>query len=761
MKQIFYIVICLLASLSVQAQNIALGTWRTHAAYQSVKSVAAGGNVVYAASSNGFFYLDKTDNTLNTMSKVSGLSDTEISRIAYHDALKVLVIGYQNGNLDLLKTGEIVNIPAIKTNTAITATRQINHIFIQGNNAYLSTDFGVVVLDVSKNEIKATYQNLGINGRNIAVKAATVSQGSMFIATENGVYHAPFNSSVNLQDFNNWQRFEPGTGIDTLAFTQITTFQNKVYLGRANNELYEYAHGNAWSQVSLPTPVAPNTGAIRDLHASGTQLVVSIDDRLYTLDAQNKVTTITNERLKTPQTTFYDAEGTLWIGDGVNGLVQNNNGTFTSFFSNGPARPESRFMYTYQNKIVGLSGGYQLDETRDSTNAGFYVFENARWENYNGFDPLNSTPTAEAMDLSAVAFNTTDQKLYIGSFQSGLYAFENNTLTAVTGTTLRTNAVDNTTRVSGITTDTEGNLWVTNPSDDVSRRFLHQRDAQGVWKSISAPTIAKGSPLNIVSSFGGYLWMRLSPLSSSGIWVYNPQTQQSKVLNTVVNNGNLPSPRVYSMVQDKEGQIWVGTDKGVAVFFNPADAFLSAIDASKPIFDGQNLLRAETVNTIVVDGGNRKWMGTNNGLWLFNSDGTQLVHNFTTKNSPLPSDVILDVTIHPETGEVFIATDKGIVSYRGTATTGVQVHQSVKVFPNPVRPGFAGLVGISGLVENAKVKITDVSGKLIYQTQAQGGTVSWNLKDYTGFRAKTGIYLLFSTNGDGTETFVTKIAVLE
>lgn len=749
----------------VQAQNIPLGTWRTHASYQSVKSVAIGGNRVYAASENGFFYLDKSDQTLNILSKVSGLSDTEISQLAYHPTLQTLVIAYQNGNLDLLKTSEIVNLPLIKNNQSINTTKQINHILINGNDALLSMDFGVVVLDVSRNEVKATFQNLGINGRSIAVRGATISQDSIYIATENGVYFAPFNDNVNLQDFNNWNRFAPTSGIDTLGFNHITTFQNKVYVARGNNELYEYAHNQSqspsWSQVSLPTPTSPNTGNIKHLNTSTTQLAISIDDRVYLLNTQNQIQTLTNARLATPQASMFDDDGVLWIGDGINGLVRNLSGTFQSFFPNGPARVQSQFLGNFNNSIVVLGGGYLANGTAQNSNAGWYLFENAQWKSYNAFDPLNSQTITDIRDFSAVKFNTNDQKLYVGSYKSGLYTFENNALTQVTGTPLITNTTDNSVRVTSITVDLEGRVWVANPSNDFNQRYLHGLDTDGNWQTVIAPSIVTGTPRGIIPGFGGYLWVRLDPVLGNGIWVYDPTTGNSRLLNTQVNNGNLPSTKVYSMVEDKEGQIWVGTDRGVAVFFNPGDAFQTAIDATKPIFDGQNLLRAETVNTIAVDGGNRKWMGTNNGLWLFNTDGTQLISNFTTKNSPLPSDVILDLAIQPQTGELFIATDKGVVSYRGTATEATNTHQQVKVFPNPVRPNYTGLVGISGLVANAKVKITDTSGKLIYQTQAQGGTVSWDLRDYTGFRAKTGIYLVFSTNSDGTETLVTKIAVVE
>ncbi|HEY9045605.1 MAG TPA: T9SS type A sorting domain-containing protein, partial [Ohtaekwangia sp.] len=138
-----------------------------------------------------------------------------------------------------------------------------------------------------------------------------------------------------------------------------------------------------------------------------------------------------------------------------------------------------------------------------------------------------------------------------------------------------------------------------------------------------------------------------------------------------------------------------------------------------------------------------------------------LIYNFTAENSPLLSNVILDIEINQQTGEVFFATDKGIVSFRGDATESTSTFESVKIFPNPVTSNFSGSVGIKGLATDATVKITDVSGKLIWQTQANGGTATWNVQDYNGRRAATGIYLVFAATADGAESVVGKIAVVE
>jgi hypothetical protein len=162
-----------------------------------------------------------------------------------------------------------------------------------------------------------------------------------------------------------------------------------------------------------------------------------------------------------------------------------------------------------------------------------------------------------------------------------------------------------------------------------------------------------------------------------------------------------------------------------------------------------------------VDGGNRKWMGTSRGVWLFNPSGEALVYNFTAATTPLLSDSLLDIEVHPATGEVFFATSEGLASYRSAATLSTTSFQTVRIFPNPITRQFSGTVGISGLATDAVVKITDVSGKLIWQTQANGGTATWNGQDYNGRRAATGIYLVFAATPDGGESVVGKLAVIE
>jgi hypothetical protein len=249
----------------------------------------------------------------------------------------------------------------------------------------------------------------------------------------------------------------------------------------------------------------------------------------------------------------------------------------------------------------------------------------------------------------------------------------------------------------------------------------------------------------------------------SGLVVFDDKMNRFRHFNRGATTGNLPGNDIFALTKDNKGEIWVGTEKGIVVFYNPDQAFLSGVSlkASTPIINRRPLLEDQPVRCIAVDGANRKWVGTDNGVWLFNPDGDEALLNFTTKNSPLPSDKILDIAVNHTTGDVFIITDAGLVSYRAGATITTEKLECANVFPNPVRPGFTGQIAISGIANNATVKITDITGTLVYETTALGGTALWNGADYNGERVRPGVYLVLSSNAEGAETCISKVAVIK
>jgi ligand-binding sensor domain-containing protein len=309
-------------------------------------------------------------------------------------------------------------------------------------------------------------------------------------------------------------------------------------------------------------------------------------------------------------------------------------------------------------------------------------------------------------------------------------------------------------------------VWVTNSH---TPKIIAVKKENNQWLSFSSQSMVNTNQLvgQLIIDRTGQKWAALP--NGGGIYVFkenNLNTDndfQARVLTTTQGSGGLPTNNVRSLALDHDGYIWVGTDKGVAVFYAPQRAFTGDPINAQQIIVVQDgfaaiLFETETINTIAVDGSNKKWFGTaRSGAFLLSSDGRETVFHFTAENSPLPSNNVLDIAINGQNGEVFFATDKGIASFRGLAIDATPVHTDVYAYPNPVRPGYAGYIAVRGLVKNALVKITDISGNLVYETIAEGGQAIWNGQDLFGRRPATGVYLVFSTNDDGSETMVTKI----
>jgi len=323
-------------------------------------------------------------------------------------------------------------------------------------------------------------------------------------------------------------------------------------------------------------------------------------------------------------------------------------------------------------------------------------------------------------------------------------------------------------RVSGMEIDKNtGTLWVGGSGSD---DLLFAKTPEGQWYSFHIDEIGPITLTDIAIDNIGQKWI-VAP-RGVGVVVFNDNgtlansgDDQSRKLTQNLNNGNLASNNVFCIAADFDGEIWVGTDNGISVFYSPESAFSGGNYDSQQILveqDGyvQYLLENEGVRVIAVDGANRKWIGTDNaGVFLLSEDGTEEILHFTKDNSPLFSDEITSLGIDHLSGEVFIGTDKGIVSYKGTATWGTPEFEpdDVYAYPNPVEPDYEGPIAIKGLVRDADVKITDAAGNVVFATIANGGQAIWNGNNFSGTRAKSGVYLVFASNEDGKQTFVTKV----
>jgi hypothetical protein len=469
-----------------------------------------------------------------------------------------------------------------------------------------------------------------------------------------------------------------------------------------------------------------------------------------------------------------DKDQIAWIGDTYSGLVSNDliNQTFSKVDLSGPLTAKAFSLSISGNDLYVAPGGRDNSYVPLSGSQGqIYHFDNTNWWNYGMSELGNVT------NISTIAIDPSDNKrIYAGSWGQGLIELYNGALVAkygYTNSTLYYHSDSDTAdvRIGGTAFDKDGNLWVVNTHNNNCLSRKSGNNWTGYNISIDNSDLGQ---LMIDRYDQKWISMRYTNLNSNSILVFtdngtpdNPSDDKSRLLNSTVGNGNISGNNANAIVEDRNGQVWVGTEKGICVFYSPENIFVSGqnFDAQQILVQQgsyvQYLLENEMVTAIAVDGANQKWIGTDRGgVFLFSPDGTKQIYHFTIDDSPLFSNRITALAINPLTGEVYIGTDKGIISFKSIATEGGDSFSDVYAYPNPVKEGYTGYIAIKGLVQDAEVKITDISGRLIFSTKAAGGQAIWDGKNFSGRRAKTGVYLVFASNDTGSEKIVTKILII-
>lgn len=729
-----YCFLCVLVFITnVKAQEIPLGTWRAHISYHSVHSIAQSPASIYAAAANGIIAIDKAEGNLSSFNKLNGLSGTGITGLAFDTGQNQLLVGYADGTLDIIQGNTITRFSALKNSTLIAGSKKINSIAIRQPYGYLTTDFGTVVFDLARLDVKETWRDLGVNGTSIKIFQGTFKNDSIFLATEKGVLAGDLDN--NLMDFNNWKRFNQGSFSGNVK--SIATFNNRIYAALDNDGIYYYENGSWTKEAFLQGETFTGLSSYSDL-------LITTPTQVWRMNSGGTLTEVTSNLFQNPLTALEDNTGILWIGDGRNGLLSQLTSSFAPLNPNGPSFHGS-FRFRYQaGSLFAVAGGFKPDFTAAGKTE--FVNQFTTGTNSSGWATL---PDYFQQDVTGIEFS--GNKIFVSSFTQGLQVHDN-TVTVFNSS----NSPLTGSRISAITSTAEG-LWVANYNSVMP---LHLLKPDNTWQSFSFPVIAAQYPVNLLMDNLGQVWTILDPSNGGGILVFNKSTNQHIHLTETSGSGALPSRRVYALANDRNGQVWVGTDAGVAYFPDPSRVFSGNINSVKPLINGRVLLSDEKTTAIAVDGGNRKWLGTDKGVWLFDAFGETQLLQFNELNSPLLSDKIKAIEINPVTGEVFFGTETGIVSYRSDAAVGTASFSKIKIFPNPVTAGFTGTVGITGLATDATVKITDVSGKLVWQTQANGSTATWNVQDVSGRRAATGIYLVIAISQDGSESVIGKIAVI-
>ena len=766
-RHLFLLLLVVATHLPLFAQ-VAIGQWRDHLPYNDGVQVADAGDWVFAAAGNGLFQFHKESQDVQRLSKVNGLSDIGFSAIAWSEENNTLMIAYNNTNIDLIQDGQIINIPDIK-DKSILGNKTINKINIKDDFAYLACGFAIVVVDLVKHEVKDTYY-IGPEGSVLNVHDVVTSDNEIFACTENGVYRANIND-INLANFENWTLF---SNLPAGTYNTGTWFNDRLYvnlsLDGVQDTVFRLRSTGDWESFD-----EASGDEVRYLENAHGRLLVVSSGSTVEFDGNHVryrvIFEYGNGRFANPSHATMDSESTVWVADRFHGLVSQKSNLSTNVYGvNGPSSTSSTGMSIWDGRCYVASGSVTATWANGYNKNGLYSYKDNEWRNIGVY---SFAETADFYDYLRVVVDPFDSKrVFFSSYGKGIVEMYDDEIVAIYDTLNSTlqdlDVAPGNIRCVGVQIDRrDGTLWV---SSGGTTKLLYAKDAAGNWYGYNLPALGTVTLADIAIDDIGQKWI-VAPrgvglaVFNDGGTLGNTNDDQSKKLTQNAGNGNLASNEVFCVANDLDGEIWVGTNNGISVFYSPESVFGDGNFDSQQILieqDGyvQYLLENESVAAIAVDGANRKWLGTANaGVFLMSADGTEQIFHFTTENSPLFSDQITSIGVDHLSGEVFIGTDKGIISYRGTATWGAPefVNEDVYAFPNPVEPDYDGPVAIKGLVRDADVKITDAAGKVVFATTAEGGQAIWDGNKINGGRAQSGVYLVFASNEDGKETFVTKI----
>jgi len=736
--------------------------WKGYFSYNEIVDVDSGTDAVFAATQNAVFSKAITSSDLKIFNSINGLKPESITTIHHSQTANKTFAGNTNGLLLIINSDgsvstkvDIINEVPVPPNK-----KKINDFYEHEGKLYIATDYGISVMDVATSEFIITYF-IGTSGEETEVLQTTVLNNQIYAVTRSFGIRKGDLANPNLYDFSQWQTFDTG------FWGGIVTFNNELVAMNADAKTYRY-NGTSFQQV------LNQTQAGLKIKTNGTELIVTTQNHVFVLNqAYSQIAHIT--QIPNYNAIFKAAtvvNGILYIGtekDGLFSAALTNPSVFEAMSPSGPVRNYIFRVKKAPNYLWAVYGDY----TRDYNPYALDEFGISKFSTDNGWELIPYNDLFQAKSISDIVINPNNpNQVYATSYFSGLLKIENENIELFNNTNTGPNGLESLVvpgspsyvdiRINSPAFDKDGNLWLTNAFVDKAIKVLR---SNGQWQSYNladvAPTASTGRYGPMAIDKNRTKWI---PTLNDGLIAFNENyNNKFIVVNSI--NGNLADNDVRCVAVDNRNQLWIGTFAGLRVV--SVDRFISETELtvnSIIIQEGdlaQELFYQQTILDIAVDGANRKWVSiADGGVFLVSSDGQETIYRFTKNNSPLPSDNINDIEIDGVSGEVFFATDKGMVSFLGTSTKPNDSLSDVFVYPNPVRPNFVGTLKISGLTDKANVKITDIEGNLVYETTAAGGTIEWDTKAFGKHKVASGVYMIFVASEDATDSTVKKVMII-
>ncbi|WP_336067728.1 two-component regulator propeller domain-containing protein [Mesoflavibacter sp. CH_XMU1404-2] len=759
--------------------------WTGYFSYLEIKDISQGSQKIFVASENAIFSYDIYTDEIETISSIEGMSGETITALLYVEERNLIIIGFENGLLQVYNEIDktFLSVVDILEKTSIPSVdKVVNHLFMNENLIYISTDYGISVYNIDALEFGDTYY-IGPNGSQLEVRQTTVLEGNIYAATAQRLYKAQI-ANPNLIDYQEWESLNNGNWIG------IQNVEGVIYAATANRRVYELVNDNPIQKIIYPQTI---TG----FKTNENKLIVTINKQVFVYDS------LFNQLATTSATVEYNSNfsKSISIGEdiyvGTNRIENVGQEAFgvlkASYYEPEiyneihPSSPllNRFFKVKYQEgQIWGTHGGYSINYNPflGQRRFGLSHFVQEEWVNINYqtiSEAVNLTVPLALSNISIDPYNTSE--VYVSSSRKGVVFLndgEVNTFFNDTNSTIIPFLGANF-FVFASNFDEYGNYWVMNGRYE---RPLNRLSQEGQWQSYNFNSLINPPDSNL--GFSSIIFDDSDTVfigsSDYGLIACVPDSNNPTIVNISSEEDGMPSPNVRALAIDRNGQLWLGLDKGLRVVYN-TQSFLENPEVDNIVVldngEASELLYQQFITDIEVDGSNNKWIATlDTGLYYFSSDGQQTIFHFTKDNSPLPSNDILDVALDEVNGIVYIATENGLLSFKSDASKPKTTLEDAFVFPNPVRPTFDMVtekIKIRDISENVNIKITDIEGNLVaeaesntngrfkgYNLEIDGGTALWNGKNLAGDVVASGVYLVMLNDLDTLETKVLKLMVV-
>ena len=763
-----HISLLLLLLLPTMLKAATIGEWTYYLSYHDATHCIPVGKSIYALYAGNLLIYDTEDGAVTTPTKLDGLSEKQIVLMQDCQAAQKVILIYNNGNIDLLhRDGTIENMPQYKNKYAGSS---LNDLSVVGNDAFLATSEGIVHINVKQAEFTGFYT------LKTPIYSATMSGNVLYAATDAGVYHCDI--TENPLDVATWSIY------NTTVARQLIAMGDHLYLNTAKKGVYLLSASNPTPQQLIKTA--------QTSYFADSKGIIFYNKTSYTpINSQTPTSVASTVTLPSSTNAICrTTDGTLWMAqgfDGLNAYKATDSGlqaTTTSIGGFGPKRDLCYFL-RYAGERLLVAGGRldPFDLIHYPGTAMYYekgawtIFEEEGIAEHSGGKYQDLTSIIQHPD-DPTQHTLTSARVGLFHFKDGKYAgyhsLDNSPLVSAAANS------KNYVRTDGLQYDHEGNLWMVNNQVD---SVIVIRMKNGSWRKLfyapleQAPTLA-----TTLFDRKGRFWIcsrRTVNYHNGGLMgidyagTIDTQDDDYSYYRSHITNQDGTSYKfegVQTIAEDHDGRIWVGTDIGLFVIDNPDEWFnddFRITQVKVPRNDGTNLadylLYGMPIISITVDGANRKWIGTSgNGVYLVSASGQEILHHFTSENSPLLSNNVTSIAIHPRTGEVMMGTDGGLVSYQSDATSPSETlsEGTIQIFPNPVRPEYHGNVTITGLTTDADIKIVTSGGQLVATGTSMGGTWQWDGRNFSGGYAGSGIYYVLIATADGNTTVAGMLTVI-